>query len=104
MNSIILTGAGGIGAAVAQRLSLRDGIRVLLVGRRLRALEAVRVTLYRPEVHAALSVDVSDARALVAALESERPGWTNPLVGVFANAGIEEEINGAMGCWKTSSG
>ena len=90
MNSILITGAGsGIGAAVAQRLSQRPGIRVLLVGRRLDALEQVRGAMQRPEVHVALSVDVSDAQAVVAALESEKAGLDkHPLVGVFANAGI----------------
>ena len=75
MNSILITGAGsGIGAAVAKRLSQREGIRVLLVGRRSDALEKVRSAMHMPDVHAALSVDVSDAQAMVAALESERAG------------------------------
>ena len=90
MNSILITGAGsGIGAAVAQRLSQRAGIRILLLGRRLAALEKVRMAMHRPEDHAALSVDVSDSRALVAALQSEKVGLNkHPLTGVFANAGI----------------
>jgi len=90
MNSILITGAGsGIGAAVAQKLSQREGVRVLLVGRRPDALEKVRSAMHRPDMHAALSVDVSDAQALVAALESEKAGLDkHPLVGVFANAGI----------------
>ena len=74
---------------MAQRLSQREGICVLLVGRRLEALEQVRAAMHRPEVHVALSVDVSDARSLVAALESEKAELDKrPLVGVFANAGI----------------
>ena len=74
---------------MAQRLSQREGIRVLLVGRRLEALEQVRAAMHRPEAHVALSVDVSDARSLAAALESEKAGLDkHPLVGVFANAGI----------------
>ena len=74
---------------MAQRLSQREGIRVLLVGRRLEALEQVRAAMHRPEVHVAFSVDVSDARSLVAALESEKAELDKcPLVGVFANAGI----------------
>ena len=90
MNSILITGAGsGIGAAVAQKLSQREGVRVLLLGRRSDALEKVRSAMHRPGMHTALSVDVSDAQALVAALESEKAGLDkHPLVGVFANAGI----------------
>ena len=53
------------------------------------ALEKVRSAMYRPDMHAALSVDVSDAQALVAALETKTAGLgRHPLVGVFANAGI----------------
>tara|TARA_B100000900_G_scaffold374155_1_gene355250 strand:+ start:323 stop:1114 length:792 start_codon:yes stop_codon:yes gene_type:complete len=90
MNSILITGAGsGIGAAVAQRLSQRKGIRVLLLGRRLEALEQVRATMQTPDAHVVFSVDVSDSQALVVALESEKAGLDNhPLTGVFANAGI----------------
>ena len=74
---------------MAQKLSQREGVRVLLVGRRSDALEKVRSAMHRPDMHAALSVDVSDAQALVAALESEKAGLDkHPLVGVFANAGI----------------
>ena len=74
---------------MAQRLSQREGIRVLLVGRRLEALEKVQAVMDRPDVHVALSVDVSDAPAVVAALDSEKAGLDkHPLVGVFANAGI----------------
>lgn len=90
MNSILITGAGsGIGAAVAMKLSEREGIRVLLVGRRLDALEEVRKTMHRPEAHVSLPVDVSDAHAVVSALESSAADLSNqPLTGVFANAGI----------------
>ena len=90
MNSILITGAGsGIGAAVATKLSIREGLRVLLVGRRLDALEEVRKTMHRPEAHVSLPVDVSDAHAVVLALESGVADLNNhPLTGVFANAGI----------------
>ena len=90
MNSILITGAGsGIGAAVAMKLSEREGIRVLLVGRRLDALEEVRKNMHRPEAHVSLPVDVSDAHAVISALESSAADLSNqPLTGVFANAGI----------------
>ena len=65
------------------------GFVSLLVGRRLEALEQVRAAMQQAGMHVALSVDVSDAQAVVAALESKKAGLDkHPLAGVFANAGI----------------
>ncbi len=90
MNTILITGAGtGIGAAAAKRLSHREGLRLILMGRRLEPLEAVRASLVNSGVHAVVSLDVSNADALVDWLKGpEAQLGECPLVGVFANAGV----------------
>ena len=90
MNTALITGAGsGIGAAAAKKLSEREGMRLLLMGRRLEPLLEVKRSLHNSERHEAVSMDVSDARGLVSWLSGEVANLTNhPLVAVFANAGI----------------
>ena len=90
MNTILITGAGsGIGAAAAHRLAQHDGVRLILMGRRLEPLQAVQAALPSSSRHVVASVDVSDAEALVAWLDSTEAGLdAHPLVGVFANAGV----------------
>ena len=90
MHTILITGAGsGIGAATAKVLSQHEGFRLILLGRRLEPLEAVRQSCKRPENHVTVSKDVADADALVEWLSgAEADLSTHPLVGVFANAGI----------------
>ena len=90
MNTILITGAGsGIGAAAAQRLAQHEGVRLILMGRRLEPLQAVQAALPSSGRHVVASVDVSDAEALVAWLDGAESGLdVHPLVGVFANAGV----------------
>ena len=88
MHTIIITGAGtGIGAAAAIALSRRPNTRVVLIGRRKAPLEQVASKCVGPAmVHA---MDAADRSAWVAFLGSaELDLAANPLVGVFANAGI----------------
>jgi NAD(P)-dependent dehydrogenase (short-subunit alcohol dehydrogenase family) len=90
MQTIIITGAGsGIGAATAQLLSKQGNVRLLLLGRRLEALETVLSSLENPSEHVIASVDVSKSEELEAFLKSKKADLKNhPLVSVFANAGI----------------
>lgn len=90
METILITGAGsGIGAATAKLLSQREGIRLLLVGRRKGPLDDVCASLSHADKHVTASVDVSDARALVDFLGSSLADLArSPLVAVFANAGV----------------
>ena len=86
---VLVTGAGsGIGRAAAQRLAL-DGLDLLLVGRRLDALEETRSTLAIGGKHESMALDVANRLAFHDVLaEVMRKGEGRELVGVFANAGI----------------
>ena len=90
MNTVLITGAGsGIGAAVARQMSRQQGLRLILMGRTVATLSAVRNSCARSDVHAVLPCDVGSADEVVAALASAEANLgTCPLVGVFANAGI----------------
>ena len=90
METILITGAGsGIGAATAKLLSQREGIRLLLVGRRKGPLDEVCASLSNADNHVTASVDVADANAVVDFLGSSLADLArSPLVAVFANAGV----------------
>ena len=90
MNTILITGAGtGIGAATARQLALHEGVRLILVGRRMGPLEQVKDALPGSDKHVAVSLDVANAHALVNWLGSNEAALDkHPLVGVFANAGV----------------
>jgi ketoreductase len=86
MKSIIITGAGtGIGKATAMRLA-KDGMSIILIGRREAPLQALKEIL-PGQGHAILAVDVSDKRALHDALNSGVMKGRD-LYAVYANAGI----------------
>ena len=89
MNTVLITGGGsGIGAATAHRLAKREGLRVILVGRRIENLQSVLAKL-DGDHHVAVSMDVTDPLALVEWLSGREANLReHPLVGVFANAGI----------------
>jgi NAD(P)-dependent dehydrogenase (short-subunit alcohol dehydrogenase family) len=84
-NAVVVTGAGsGIGRATAEKLA--DAAHpLLLLGRKMDALEAVRSSLPRPELHRCFSCDVRDPLAIRRALKECN---VESLLGVVANAGI----------------
>ena len=90
MNTVLITGAGsGIGAAVAKQLAKREGMRLLLMGRRLQPLLDVKDSLHHAEEHVVVSMDVSHANELAHWLNGDEANLReHPLVGVFANAGV----------------
>lgn len=87
--TVLITGAGsGIGRASAIRMA-SEGFDVLLVGRRLEALQETMKLLHGSGQHGMMSLDVSDRSAFRTGLSIEMdavPGRV--LMGVFANAGI----------------
>ena len=91
----IVTGAGsGIGAATARMLAAR-GHAVVLVGRRVDALESTRTTLADPSRHFAISADVADAASSFAVIDRtiERYGRIDALIlaaGIAPRAMIED--------------
>lgn len=87
--TVLVTGAGsGIGRATAVRLA-DDGFAVLLVGRRLEALEETRSLMKGGDGHLSMALDVSDRWAFHDGLADVMGnGRGRGLVGVFANAGI----------------
>ena len=90
MNSILITGAGsGIGAATARALADREGIRLILLGRREKPLHDVLASLPAHREHVMVSMDVVDVQSLQNWLSGPEANLErHPLVGVFANAGI----------------
>ncbi|MCB0762240.1 MAG: SDR family oxidoreductase [Flavobacteriales bacterium] len=91
MKSILITGAGsGIGRASAIALSKNAEIRLILVGRRVEALEETLAELENREQHVLLDVDITHKEAFAKSLRKAlEPG--SSLHGVFANAGIGGE-------------
>lgn len=86
MKTILITGAGtGIGKATAIKLA-SEGYAIILAGRRMEPLEAVKAEL-QGEGHIALSLDVSDKLAIRHGL-AEAMTEGRELYAVFANAGI----------------
>ena len=84
---VFITGASsGIGAALARAYAKR-GDACTLVSRRVDALETLRASLARPEVHRVQPADVTDAAALAAAAAASIAASGLPDI-VIANAGI----------------
>src|ERR1039458_3425527 len=93
---IVLTGAsGGIGAAVAHRLA-GLGDRLLLIGRRPAALEALRAALPGGP-HRIAAFDVTDEKAWAATADGLAP--VGAVHGLVAAAGILGPI-GPPGSWE----
>lgn len=85
----LITGAGtGIGEATAKKLASEGG-RVILVGRREGLLYELKDNL-EGKGHIALSLDISDKKAVQKAYSSINLEQLN-LCGIFANAGIGGE-------------
>ncbi len=86
MRTVVITGAGtGIGKATAERLA-REGMSIILIGRREGPLKKLKEAL-PGEGHAILAVDVSDKQTLHQGLNSGIMEGRD-LYAVYANAGI----------------
>lgn len=91
MKTVIITGAGtGMGSATAHEIAQQKDTSVVLIGRRKDKLEAVRRSLPNADQHLALPVDISDKKALHAALASINPEERD-IYALFANAGVGGE-------------
>jgi NAD(P)-dependent dehydrogenase (short-subunit alcohol dehydrogenase family) len=89
IRTAVITGAGsGIGRAAAQEFA-NNGVRLLLVGRRLAMLQETLNSL-SGEGHSVAAVDVTDASALRAAINNFANA-NNGLDCLVANAGINPQ-------------
>ena len=89
--TILITGAGsGIGRATAERLSKQSHVQLLLIGRRMEALQETLAVCAMPQNHRCLAFDVrnpSEWKAMIAAHDDH----FQSLYAVFANAGVGGE-------------
>ncbi|MDG2309043.1 MAG: SDR family NAD(P)-dependent oxidoreductase, partial [Planctomycetota bacterium] len=89
IRTAVITGAGsGIGRAVAQEFA-NNGVRLLLVGRRLAMLQETLGSL-GGEGHSAVAVDVTNAGELKTAIDAFANS-NNGLDCLVANAGINPQ-------------
>jgi 3-oxoacyl-[acyl-carrier protein] reductase len=98
--TILITGAGsGIGRATAERLSKLEHVQLILIGRRMDALQETLMTCASPERHRCLAFDVriaSEWKSMIAAHEEH----FQSLYAIFANAGVGGENHyGAEDRW-----
>jgi NAD(P)-dependent dehydrogenase (short-subunit alcohol dehydrogenase family) len=89
--TIVITGAGsGIGRATAQQLSQNPAYTLLLVGRRMAALEETLMGCEGPERHRIMDLDVRDGKAWQKAFAAY-PTEMESIYALFANAGVGGE-------------
>lgn len=85
--AVLVSGAGsGIGRAMAVALARDGSTRLVLVGRRLEALEATRALLPYPDSHFVVTADTRDAAALKAGFAAVQLADLR-LRAIIANAG-----------------
>lgn len=88
---VLITGAGsGIGAATARRFS-KEGWEIILVGRRLEALNAVAKTCHSMAHVCPLDISKSDSGKTLATWLAEHADIAIRLTAVVHNAGIYEQ-------------
>ncbi len=83
--ALVTGGGSGIGAAIARRLA-RDGLTVVVTGRRVDALRAVAASLDAPG-HA-VEMDLADPASIAAGWERARAAVGGPLDVLVNNAGV----------------
>lgn len=89
--TIIITGAGsGIGRATAHLLSQNEDYTLLLVGRRMAALEETLSQCHHADRHRLLAIDVREGHAWRKGLTSYASEMANAYA-LFANAGVGGE-------------
>ncbi len=79
-----------MGSATAMEMARQNDVSVVLIGRRKEKIESVIASLPNAEQHLALPVDISDKKALHAALASINPEKRD-IYALFANAGVGGE-------------